>query len=136
MKTVNKLLPETWCKLVNLLVLDPDGWDRANFEKDWAKKLSYVEFCNKSSFSTTQWLDKKYKHLDYNGLLISYLFDCASNLNRKGYVITGRLYDHKFKYCVVDEFLMMTNDPDDKVPVIRIDSIDELRGILKYIGVV
>lgn len=45
-----------WQKQVPLLVLDPDGWDRLNFEYSWYEELiTYEEFNNRAGKSTTLW---------------------------------------------------------------------------------
>jgi len=33
-----------WCEKIGVLVLDPDGWDRANFDQSWAELISEAEF--------------------------------------------------------------------------------------------
>ena len=35
-----------------IVVLDPDGWDRKNFDKSWQEKISYDEFMSRLSIST------------------------------------------------------------------------------------
>ncbi len=51
---------EEWLKIVGqemgrrIIVLDPDGWDRKNFEESWAEKISKEEFCHRLNMSTTQ----------------------------------------------------------------------------------
>ena len=54
MKDTIKRTPEEWQKILRVIVLDPDGWDRsANFMADWAKPLTEEEFRAKSDMSTT-----------------------------------------------------------------------------------
>ena len=51
-----KLTPNEWCLLTGIIVFDPDGWDRRGrdkFDEDWAKYLTFDEFMNKCSISTT-----------------------------------------------------------------------------------
>ena len=53
-----KKLPSTlWARLLNIVVLDPDGWDRRGdyFDADWSKKITLKEFMNKASSSTCQY---------------------------------------------------------------------------------
>jgi len=52
--TQPKKLPEDWCRELNMTVMDPDGWDRKNFEKDWNIPLTRAEFDTKSARSTTR----------------------------------------------------------------------------------
>ncbi len=41
-----------------ILVLDPDGWDRKNFEYSWKKeKISLAEFKKRCEKSTLKFLD-------------------------------------------------------------------------------
>lgn len=48
------LPPIMWCAMFDIEVIDPDGWDRSgNFEKDWAKSLTFDEFMDKADESTT-----------------------------------------------------------------------------------
>jgi hypothetical protein len=47
------LQPETWCELLGIHILDPDGWDRKNFAEDWAKPLLFADFADKCNHSTT-----------------------------------------------------------------------------------
>lgn len=47
--------PDEWLRepqYSNTFILDPDGWDRSNFEKDWAIPLTEKEFRNKLMFCT------------------------------------------------------------------------------------
>lgn len=48
-----KRTPDEWQKILNIVVLDPDGWDRSNFSVDWVKPLTKQEFKDKASHSTT-----------------------------------------------------------------------------------
>jgi hypothetical protein len=34
------------------LILDPDGWDRKNYEKSWAEQITWKEFQNRAAKST------------------------------------------------------------------------------------
>ena len=42
-----------WSKLVGIVVLDPDGWDRSNFKEDFEKPISLLQFIRKAHHSTT-----------------------------------------------------------------------------------
>jgi hypothetical protein len=53
MKSNTKLKPATWCALTDIIICDPDGWDRTNFDTDWAKPLTFDEFLEKAHMSTT-----------------------------------------------------------------------------------
>lgn len=46
--------PEVWCQMFDIIILDPDGWDRSNFDEDWAKALTREEFVKKMMVSTIQ----------------------------------------------------------------------------------
>lgn len=50
-----KKLPEEWSKELGMTVLDPDGWDRKNFEKDWLVPLTKAEFQGKAARSTARY---------------------------------------------------------------------------------
>lgn len=65
-----KELPQMWERLLDILVMDPDGWDRRNFDIDWNKKLSLKDFLIKASESTCQY---------------SQFYIDVSELFRKGY---------------------------------------------------
>jgi hypothetical protein len=48
---------EEWQKEIKhfMRVLDPDGWDRKNFQHSWyEEKISKQEFCKRTSISTVQ----------------------------------------------------------------------------------
>ena len=36
----------------HITVLDPDGWDRSNYEESWAEKISEEEFQRRLMMST------------------------------------------------------------------------------------
>lgn len=42
-----------WSEKLRVRVLDPDGWDRANFEQSWAEMISEEEFRARLQRSTT-----------------------------------------------------------------------------------
>jgi hypothetical protein len=49
-----KLKPVSWMKYTGIDIFDPDGWDRAgDFKKDWNKPITFDEFVQKASESTT-----------------------------------------------------------------------------------
>jgi len=41
-----------WSRLLELDVLDPDGWDRADFARSWAEPISIDEFKRRAGRST------------------------------------------------------------------------------------
>ena len=45
-------LPEEWAEIYKIEILDPDGWDRRNFEQDWARPLTEAAFNTKMMQST------------------------------------------------------------------------------------
>jgi len=50
-----RLTPNEWLKdprLHGIKIIDPDGWDRKNFEEDWAKPLTLAEMRDKVNIST------------------------------------------------------------------------------------
>lgn len=49
-----KKTPEEWLntEFSYLEILDPDGWDRKNFEEDWKRPLTVAEFQQKVMAST------------------------------------------------------------------------------------
>jgi hypothetical protein len=65
-KSTKKLVLKTskvWQKKFEdkIVVLDPDGWDRQNFEKSWNKdKISEFEFKERCRKSTLKFLDKDF----------------------------------------------------------------------------
>lgn len=42
----------TWSVLTGIEVIDPDGWDRRNWEESWAKKITLQEFIRRCCQST------------------------------------------------------------------------------------
>ena len=50
-----KLSSTMWSNLLDILVMDPDGWDRKNFDVDWNKKITLKMFLSKASESTCQY---------------------------------------------------------------------------------
>jgi len=52
---------EAWSTEKNILVLDPDGWDRTNYEESWAEEITAEEFNKRVIVSTCQYreTDKK-----------------------------------------------------------------------------
>ena len=52
-----KFSSEDWCKLTDVVIYDPDGWDRkGDFDTDWNKEICFEEFYTKASISTAQGL--------------------------------------------------------------------------------
>ena len=50
-----KPAPE-WVSVLNdgVLIMDPDGWDRSNWEVSWNEPITVKEFFNRRDQSTTQ----------------------------------------------------------------------------------
>ncbi len=48
-----KFNSDKWTKLTGIVVLDPDGWDRKNFDVSWAEEITFDEYCDRASRSTT-----------------------------------------------------------------------------------
>lgn len=51
-----KRTAEGWLKLPeysHITILDPDGWDRKNFEESWNEFITEEEFQKRLSYSTT-----------------------------------------------------------------------------------
>ena len=50
-----KKVSAEWIKEVGYEVLNPDGWDRTNFEYSWYKeKITMTEFKRRLAFSTVR----------------------------------------------------------------------------------
>ena len=49
-----KKTSEEWCKYFDIIVLDPDGWDRRPeyFEQSWNEKITEEEFNKRVAIST------------------------------------------------------------------------------------
>lgn len=48
-----KFTPATWCAILGITIIDPDGWDRkGNFQRDWSEPLSFDDFMDKVNEST------------------------------------------------------------------------------------
>jgi hypothetical protein len=53
-----KLSAENWLKepaYEGIVVYDPDGWDRSNFDVSWAEKITEEEFNKRLATSTCLW---------------------------------------------------------------------------------
>lgn len=48
-----KLNSTTWCAKFEVLVTDPDGWDRQNFEASWNEEITEAEFLARLQRSTS-----------------------------------------------------------------------------------
>ena len=49
-----KLASSDWCTKLEIVVLDPDGWDRNNFESSWSEKITEEEFRSRVDKSTVR----------------------------------------------------------------------------------
>lgn len=59
-KEIKKTSAE-WINYFNYEILNPDGWDRKNFDYSWNKeKITMTEFKKRLSFSTVRQKFKKY----------------------------------------------------------------------------
>lgn len=43
---------ETWSRLTGIAVLDPDGWDRKNYNASWREYITREEFIKRATMST------------------------------------------------------------------------------------
>lgn len=51
-----KKTSEEWQKECNVIILDPDGWDRKNYDYSWKEELiTKSEFEKRMCISTCQW---------------------------------------------------------------------------------
>lgn len=53
-----KRTPDEWLRrpaYAGLVILDPDGWDRKNFEASWAEAITEQEFTRRMLMSTCVW---------------------------------------------------------------------------------
>jgi len=50
-----KEFPQMWESLLDIQIMDADGWDRKNFDVDWNKKITLKMFLSKASESTCQY---------------------------------------------------------------------------------
>lgn len=46
--------PAAWEKLLHVEILDPDGWDRKNFDESWSEPITRAEFERRAMASTVQ----------------------------------------------------------------------------------
>jgi hypothetical protein len=49
-----KRLPVEWQKIDGVEVMDPDGWDRRNFEESWNTPITHAEWLDRVSQSTVR----------------------------------------------------------------------------------
>ena len=65
----NHKSPEQWCEKFGVMVLDPDGWDRASADwtSEWNRPLTQDQFIDKFQRSTKSITDRK-KYLQYKHL--------------------------------------------------------------------
>lgn len=52
----SRLSSAEWSGYLGILVTDPDGWDRKNFNESWAEPISREEFLARAFSSTTDYL--------------------------------------------------------------------------------
>jgi hypothetical protein len=69
-----KKTSEEWSKLCSMLILDPDGWDRMNFDFSWYhEKITRKEFERRSLRSTVTFNNKELMWKDWIGKILCYL---------------------------------------------------------------
>lgn len=67
---------EDWQKLVqavypDFFVMDPDGWDRRNYQYSWHEELiTQEEFEKRLGASTCQWPYKMFQDITKNGKIV------------------------------------------------------------------
>lgn len=47
-----KASSEHWAEVTGVIVFDPDGWDRQNFEASWSEEITLAEFKRRVWMST------------------------------------------------------------------------------------
>lgn len=43
-----------WATLLGWQIMDPDGWDRRNFDASWSERITEAEFVSRASMSTAR----------------------------------------------------------------------------------
>lgn len=43
---------DEWCKILDVTIMDADGWDKKNFDESWAEKITRQEFVDRGFRST------------------------------------------------------------------------------------
>lgn len=56
MSTLRTILrsSQVWADLTEVVVLDPDGWDRSNFTESWNEPITLQEFRSRVYMSTVR----------------------------------------------------------------------------------
>lgn len=57
-EVIDLRIPESWLRdpdFEGITVLDPDGWDRSNFEQSWNEPITCYEFEVRLGLSTCQY---------------------------------------------------------------------------------
>lgn len=49
---MQKLSSGEWSDLLGLVIADPDGWDRRNFQASWTEPITIDEFKSRAGQST------------------------------------------------------------------------------------
>lgn len=60
----NRHTSAEWCELLDMVVLDPDGWDRMNFMESWDERISEHEFRTRAAVSTVYYPIKQIGVID------------------------------------------------------------------------
>lgn len=50
--TTDTRLPSEWERYTGITIIDPDGWDRKNFDVSWNTPITYSEWEDRSNRST------------------------------------------------------------------------------------
>jgi len=50
--------PSEWEKISGITILDPDGWDRANYDISWNTLINEAEWIERASTSTCGFYEK------------------------------------------------------------------------------
>lgn len=45
--------PSEWERILDIKIMDPDGWDRKNFSESWSKEITRDEFKLRAMSSST-----------------------------------------------------------------------------------
>lgn len=58
MSGLEKKTPDEWLQepdFEGIVVMDPDGWDRKNYEESWAEPITSLEMSKRLGTSTCTW---------------------------------------------------------------------------------
>lgn len=61
LKDERKFNSTIWCDITGIRVIDPDGWNRKNYEKSWGEEITRETFIGRAMMSTCErWPDPLY----------------------------------------------------------------------------